>query len=74
MSVVARIRFAAAALVAALWLCSPALAAEQHFRPAAEQHFRIDLEASEITTAVAEPMSWFRGDAVGKFRLLSCDI
>ena len=40
----------------------------------AEQHFRIDLEASEITAAVAEPMSSLRGDAVGKFRLLACDI
>ena len=40
----------------------------------AEQHFRIDLDASEITAAVAEPMSSLRGDAVGKFRLLSCDI
>jgi polyisoprenoid-binding protein YceI len=44
-------------------------------RPArAEQHFRIDADASEITAAVAEPMSSIRGDAVGKFRLLSCDI
>jgi polyisoprenoid-binding protein YceI len=44
-------------------------------RPArAEQHFRIDTDASEITAAVAEPMSSIRGDAVGKFRLLSCDI
>jgi polyisoprenoid-binding protein YceI len=41
---------------------------------AAEQHFRIDLDASEITAAVPEPMSSIRGDAVGKFRLLSCDI
>jgi polyisoprenoid-binding protein YceI len=40
----------------------------------AEQHFRIDVGASEITAAVAEPMSSIRGDAVGKFRLLSCDI
>ena len=48
-----------------LLLCFPARA---------EQHFRIDLDASEITAAVAEPMSSLRGDAVGKFRLLSCDI
>jgi len=40
----------------------------------AEQHFRVDLDASEIIAAVAEPMSSIRGDAVGKFRLLSCDI
>jgi len=55
----------AAAVVATLLLCCPARA---------EQHFRIDLDASEITAAVAEPMSSIRGDAVGKFRLLSCDI
>src|SRR5271166_5665879 len=60
------LRYAGAAFVATLLLCFPALAAEQHFR--------IDLEASEITAAVAEPMSSLRGDAVGKFRLLSCDI
>jgi polyisoprenoid-binding protein YceI len=58
-------RSAAAALVAIILLTSTARA---------EQHFRIDLEASEITAAVAEPMSSLRGDAVGKFRLLSCDI
>jgi polyisoprenoid-binding protein YceI len=40
----------------------------------AEQHFHVDTDASEITAAVAEPMSSIRGDAVGKFRLLSCDI
>jgi polyisoprenoid-binding protein YceI len=91
-------RFVAAALLAALLLCSPALAAEQHFRPvaeqhfrpaaeqhfrpaaeqhfrpAAEQHFRIDLDASEITAAVPQPLSSIRGDAIGRFRLLSCDI
>jgi len=55
----------AAALLATLLLCRPARA---------EQHFRIDLDASEITAAVPEPMSSIRGDAVGKFRLLSCDI
>jgi polyisoprenoid-binding protein YceI len=55
----------AAAVVATLMLCPPARA---------EQHFRIDLQASEITAAVAEPMSAIRGDAVGKFHLLSCDI
>jgi polyisoprenoid-binding protein YceI len=60
------LRYAGAALVATLLLCFPAFAAEQHFR--------IDLDASEITAAVAEPMSSIRGDAVGKFRLLSCDI
>jgi polyisoprenoid-binding protein YceI len=60
------LRYAAAAFVATLLLCFPALAAEQHFR--------IDLDASEITAAVAEPMSSIRGDAVGKFRLLTCDI
>jgi polyisoprenoid-binding protein YceI len=54
-----------AALVAILLFCRPVFA---------EQHFRIDLDASEITAAVAEPMSSIRGDAVGKFRLLSCDI
>ena len=48
------------------------LAVAQAF--AAEQHFRIDLDASEVTAAVPEPMSSLRGDAVGKFRLLSCDI
>jgi polyisoprenoid-binding protein YceI len=56
----------AAALAVACYLCSPALAAEQHFR--------IDLDASEITATVAEPMSSIRGDAAGKMRLLSCDI
>jgi polyisoprenoid-binding protein YceI len=60
------IRFAAALLAATLFLCFPAIAAEQHFR--------IDLDASEVIAAVAEPMSSIRGDAVGKFRLLSCDI
>jgi polyisoprenoid-binding protein YceI len=59
------LRPAGAALVAILLMSLPARA---------EQHFRIDLEASEITAAVAEPMSSIRGDAVGKFRLLSCDI
>jgi polyisoprenoid-binding protein YceI len=54
-----------AASVAIILLCIPARA---------EQHFRIDIGASEITAAVAEPMSSIRGDAVGKFRLLSCDI
>ena len=58
-------RPAGAALIAVLLLCSPARA---------EQHFRIDLEESEITAAVPEPMSSIRGDAVGIFRLLSCDI
>ena len=58
-------RPACAAVAAMLLLGVPARA---------EQHFRIDLEASEITAAVAEPMSSLRGDAVGKFRLLSCDI
>jgi polyisoprenoid-binding protein YceI len=44
-------------------------------RPAhAEQHFHADPDASDITAAVAEPMSSLRGDAVGKLRLLSCDI
>ncbi len=66
MTSIRSIRFAAAALVAAWCLCSSALAAEQHFR--------IDLDQSEITAAVAEPMSSIRGDAVGKFRLLSCDV
>jgi len=41
---------------------------------AAEQHFRVDLDASEVTAAVPEPISSIRGDAVGKFRFLSCDI
>jgi polyisoprenoid-binding protein YceI len=40
----------------------------------AEQHFRADLDASEITAAVAEPMSSLRGDAVGTLRFLSCDV
>lgn len=60
------LRHVGAAFVATLLLCFPALAAEQHFR--------IDPDASEITATVAEPMSSIRGDAVGKFRLLSCDI
>ena len=74
MSANCTLRFAAGALLATLLLCFPAHAAEPHFRPAAEQHFRIDLDASEITAAVPEPLSSIRGDAVGKFRLLSCDI
>ena len=59
-------RLLGAALLATLMLALPTRAAEQHFR--------IDLDASEITAAVAEPMSSLRGDAVGKFRLVSCDI
>jgi polyisoprenoid-binding protein YceI len=59
------LRSAGAALVAILLMSLPARA---------EQHFRIDLDASEISAAVAEPMSSIRGDAVAKFRLLSCDI
>ena len=59
-------RCAGAAIAAML------LAVAQAF--AAEQHFRIDLDASEVTAAVPEPMSSIRGDAVGKFRLLSWDI
>ncbi|HVN28496.1 MAG TPA: YceI family protein [Candidatus Binataceae bacterium] len=55
----------AAPMLAILALCATARA---------EQHFRLDPEASEITAAVAEPVSSIRGDAVGKFRLLSCDI
>ncbi len=58
-------RTAGAAFAAILLLYVPALA---------EQHFRVDLDASEITAAVAEPISSIRGDAVGKLRLLSCDI
>lgn len=58
-------RSVGAALIAILLLHVPAYA---------EQHFRVDLDASEITAAVAEPLSSIRGDAVGKFRLLSCDI
>ena len=56
-----------AALIIALALCS---------RPAeaVEQHYRIDLEATEISVAVPEPLSWIRGDAVGKFRMSSCDV
>jgi len=60
------LRFAVAPFVATLLLAVPSLAAEQHFRA--------DLDASEITAAVAEPVSSLRGDAVGKLRLLSCDI
>jgi polyisoprenoid-binding protein YceI len=59
-------RCAGTAIAAMLLIAAHALAAEQHFH--------IDLEASEITAAVPEPMSSLRGDAVGKFRLLSCDI
>lgn len=59
-------RTACALLLATLLLNLPAFAAEQHFR--------VDLEASEITAAVPEPISSIRGDAVGKLRLLSCDI
>ncbi len=55
----------AAALLTILLLVVPARA---------EQHFRLDLDASEITAAVAEPVSSLRGDAVGTFHLLSCDI
>src|ERR1700733_9580696 len=60
------LRCAGAALAAIFLIAAQATAAEQHFR--------IDLDASEITAAVPEPMSSIRGDAVGKFRLLSCDI
>ncbi len=59
------LRSVAAALLTTVLLVGPARA---------EQHFRIDLEASEITAAVAEPISSLRGDAVGTFHLLSCDI
>ncbi|HLI78545.1 MAG TPA: YceI family protein [Candidatus Binataceae bacterium] len=59
-------RCAGAVIAAMLVMAAQALGAEQHFR--------IDLDASEITAAVPEPMSSIRGDAVGKFRLLSCDI
>jgi polyisoprenoid-binding protein YceI len=41
---------------------------------AQEKHFRIDLDSSEITAAVPEPISFIQGDAVGKFRMTSCDI
>jgi polyisoprenoid-binding protein YceI len=66
MSAFRRLRFAAASTVAVLYLCSSA--------SAAEQHFRIALGTSEITATVAQPMSSISGDAVGKFKLLSCDI
>jgi polyisoprenoid-binding protein YceI len=66
MSALRRPGFAAIALVATLLL---------HVRAvSAEQHFRIDLDASEIAATVLEPLSSIRGEAVGKFRLLSCDI
>jgi polyisoprenoid-binding protein YceI len=55
----------AAALVLTLLLSRPVRA---------EQHFHADVSASEVTAAVAEPISSIRGDAIGKFRLLSCDI
>jgi len=54
------------AIIATVLLSPPAFGAEQHFRA--------DLDASEITAAVAEPMSSLRGDAVGTLRFLSCDI
>src|SRR5271166_1926803 len=55
----------AAALAVTLLLSCPAQA---------EQHFHADVNASEISAAVAEPVSSLRGDAVGQLRLLSCDI
>ena len=65
MSFVPQLRGFTIALLAMLWLCGPAFA---------EQHFRIDIDESEVTAAVPEPLSSVRGDAVGKLRLLSCDI
>lgn len=55
----------AAPLVMLLLWASPARAAYVHFR--------IDPAASEISAAVAEPLSWIRGDAVGSLRLVSGD-
>lgn len=57
-----------AAVIIAITFCF------SHTAKAAEQHFRIDLDASEISVAVPEPLSSIRGDAVGKFRMISCDI
>ena len=65
MSVRFRLR-SVCALVTTLLIAMPA--------QGAEQHFRIDLDASEISAAVPEPLSSIRGDAVGKFRFLACDI
>lgn len=65
MSLVWHLRVYIVALMAMLWLCGPALA---------EQHFRLSIDESEVTAAVPEPLSSLRGDAVGKLRLLSCDI
>ena len=45
-----------------------------NFASAQEQHFRLDLDSSEISAAVPQPMSFIQGDAVGKFRMMSCDI
>ena len=56
-----------AALAIALTLFGPSASAQ-------EQHFRIELDSSEITASVAEPISFVNGDAVGKFRMMSCDI
>ncbi|HXN87661.1 MAG TPA: YceI family protein [Candidatus Binataceae bacterium] len=56
-----------AALIIATAFCA-------HPAKAAEQHFRIDLDATEVSVAVPEPLSWIRGDAVGKFRMISCDV
>ena len=54
------------AITAMLLVALPALGAEQHFRA--------DLGTSEVTAAVAEPLSSLWGDAVGTLHFLSCDI
>ena len=54
------------AIAAMLLVALPALGAEQHFRA--------DLGTSEVTAAVAEPLSSLWGDAVGTLHFLSCDI
>jgi polyisoprenoid-binding protein YceI len=41
---------------------------------AAPLHFRVDPDATEITAAVPEPLASIRGDAVGRLRMISCDI
>jgi polyisoprenoid-binding protein YceI len=41
---------------------------------AAQAHFRLDPGATQITAAVAEPLSSIRGDAVASFRAVSGEV
>ena len=54
------------AFVAALAMMPAAVCAEA-------LHFRLDHDATEISVAVEEPLSSIRGDAVGKFLIISGD-